>query len=164
MMVEAAGSGLTADILRAGDVAAVGDHRMVAGYWITDGELYRVNLDGWIESAGPEGLMHLLAASDSHRARLEQRIVCATTHRATARIADLFLAVHNAAPQPSIKLSQEQMGSMLGLRRTTVNGSCRTLELGGGTRTRRGQIRIVDAKVLDQAACGCRCAGTVAAA
>lgn len=164
MMTEAAGSGLTADILSAGDVAATGDHRVVAGRWITDGELYRVNLDAWLESAGLEGLMHLLAASDRHRARLEQRVACATTHRATARIADLFLAIHNAAPRPSIKLSQEQMGGMLGLRRTTVNGSCRTLELGGGTRTRRGQIRIVDATVLDKAACGCRCSRTVAAA
>jgi CRP-like cAMP-binding protein len=156
LMTDAAGSDLTADILRPGDVAATGDRHAVSGRWITNGELYRVKLETWLESAGNEGLMHLLAASGHRRAMLERRILCATNHRATARVADLFLAVLEAAPQPNIILSQAQLGGMLGLRRTTVNGSCRTLELAGGTRTRRGQIRIVDPRILDKAACGCR--------
>lgn len=164
LATEAVGSEIAAEILGPGQLLAIGAERTVSGRWITEGELYRVGLADWFESAGQDGMLHLLAAADHRRAGLERRIVCATTHRATARVADLFLSIHEASPQPSILLSQEQMGGMLGLRRTTVNGSCRTLELGGGTRTRRGQIRIIDAKPLALAACGCRVAAVGAPA
>lgn len=156
LMTDASGAELAAEILAPGEVVATGASRPISGRWITDGELYRIKMDAWMENAGREGLLHLLAGSDRRRAVLERRLVCATNHLATARVADLILSVHEAAPRPNIPLSQEQLGAMLGLRRTTVNGSCRTLETQGGTRTRRGQIRIVDAKILAQTACGCR--------
>lgn len=156
---DAAGSGLAAEILGPGDVVATGSCRPVTGRWITDGEVFRVSLQHWTDSAGMEGVSHLLEASDRRRAILERRILCATTHRATARIADLFLSVHEAAPTPQILLSQERLGMMLGLRRTTVNGSCRALEDSGALRTKRGGIRLMDVDILERAACGCRCAG-----
>lgn len=152
----AAGSEVTGEILGPGDVVATGAPQPVSGRWITDGEFYRIDLAAWIESAGQQGVRYLLDASDERRQRLERQILCATTHMATARVADLFLAIHEAAPIPGIMLSQEQLGAMLGLRRTTVNGSCRALELSGASRTRRGGVRLVDTQILAGAACGCR--------
>jgi len=156
LSLDAPGSDLTADLLGPGDVLAAGGPRTASGRWITDGELYCVDMEAWIETVGAEGVAHLLAAVERRRMGLERRILCASTHRATARVADLFLAIHEASPGPAIALSQERLGEMLGLRRTTVNGSCRALEIGGASRTRRGQIRIVDEALLAQAACGCR--------
>lgn len=156
LSLDAAGSQLAADLLGPGDVLTTGASRSLSGQWITDGELFRVSLTDWVETAGMDGMSHLLAAADRRRAAVERRVLCATTHRATGRVADFILAVHEIAPRPSIALSQERLGGMLGLRRTTVNGSCRDLELGGASRTRRGQIRVIDAGVLAEVACGCR--------
>lgn len=156
LSLDASGSDLTADVLGPGDVLAAGGPRTASGRWITDGELYSVDKGAWTEAVGAEGVAYLLAAVERRRMGLERRIFCASTHRATARVADLFLAIHEASPGPAIALSQERLGRMLGLRRTTVNGSCRALEIGGASRTRRGQIRIVNESLLAQAACGCR--------
>lgn len=148
-------SELVAEILGPGRVVTTGGPRPITGQWITDGELYRVDLEEWLQHAADEGLALLLTAADERRAQLERRILCTASHLATARVADLFLSIQGAAAQPNILLSQETLGSMLGLRRTTVNGSCRALELGGATRTRRGRIRITHPDLLAQAACGC---------
>lgn len=156
LALEAEGSDLAADLLAAGGLVASGAPRTVLGQWITDGELYRVSTDDWLMKAGTDGLGHLLAASDVRRGMLERRLHCATAHRATARLADLFLMVHEATGQSDIPLSQARLATMLGLRRTTVNGSCRALEQAGGLRTRRGHVRIQDAAALSAAACGCR--------
>ena len=159
LAIETGGSALAADILRPGDVAATGSAREVSGQWITAGELYQVKLSDWLENAGVEGLTHLLDAADARRGTLERRVLCATEHRATARVADLLLTVQGAVSQSDIQLSQERLGTMLGLRRTTVNGSCRALEAAGASRTKRGHIRIIDEKRLAILACGCRHAG-----
>lgn len=159
LALEAEGSDLAADLLGAGDLVTSGAPRTVVGHWISDGELYRVSTDAWLAKAGIDGMAHLLAASDARRAMLERRLHCATVHRATARLADLFLTIHEATGQSDIALSQARLATMLGLRRTTVNGSSRALEQAGGLRTRRGHIRIRDVSSLTAAACGCRRAG-----
>jgi len=156
LAVDAADTRLTADLLGQADVISTGEGPGFRGQWITDGEAYCAAPGAWFDKAGTEGSTYLLTGLRSRLARVERRILCATGHRATARVADLFLTVHETAPGPGIPLSQERIGAMLGLRRTTVNGSCRTLEAGGGTRTRRGQVRVTDAAALAQAACGCR--------
>lgn len=152
----AGGADLTADVLGPGDVIATGAPRLVTGHWITAGEVYRVGLDDWMRRAGADGLVHLLEGADRRRAVLERRLVCATGHLATARVADLLLSIQRAAPGAGILLSQARLGAMLGLRRTTVNGSCRELEQAGAFRTTRGKIRILDLARLTAAACGCR--------
>ena len=159
LALEAEGSELAADILSAGALVASGAPRTVVCRWITDGELYRVSTDAWLAKAGMDGMAHLLAASDARRAVLERRLHCATVHRATARLADLILTIHEATGQSDIELSQARLAAMLGLRRTTVNGSSRALEEAGGLRTRRGHVRIRDVSSLIGAACGCRQAG-----
>ena len=158
LATEAAGSDLSAEILGPGHVVATGTGRSVAGQWITDGEIYRVALVDWLDRAGEAGMLHLLDAEDRRRARLERRLVCVGRHLATARVADLLLSIHRAAPRQDILLSQERIGDMLGLRRSTVNGSCRALEGAGGARTGRGKIRILDASGLTKTACGCHAA------
>jgi len=149
-------TGVAAEIVGPGGWVVSGGSRPVRGQWITDGEIYRAALGDWRDRSGPEGLAHLLEAADNRRVVLERRLICAVRHLSTARVADLFLAIHEAAPGAEIQMSQGQVGGLLSLRRTTVNASCRLLEQGGGSRTRRGRVRVVDAARLAVTACGCR--------
>ena len=81
---------LTAELLGPGDVAATGTERPVAGQWVTEGEIYRVSLPDWLDRAGAAGMQHLLNAEDRRRVRLERRLVCASRHLASARVAEAF--------------------------------------------------------------------------
>jgi CRP-like cAMP-binding protein len=101
LSLDAPGSDLTADLLGPGDVLAAGGPRTASGRWITDGELYCVDMEAWIESVGAEGVAHLLAAVERRRMGLERRILCASTHRATARVADLSGARDRPLPGTS---------------------------------------------------------------
>ncbi|MFC7379258.1 Crp/Fnr family transcriptional regulator [Brevundimonas sp. GCM10030266] len=154
--VHVGASGLSADILGPGDVLATGAHRPISGEWISDGRLYRTTLRDWTETAGVEGLSHLLDGVDQRRESLERGLACAARHLATERVADLLVAVQAATGLAAARLSQDRLGRMLGLRRTTVNASCRALQQAGVIRTVRGQIRIHSVSELEAAACGCR--------
>ena len=156
LCVHVGGSGLSSDILGPGDVLSTGSGRRVAGDWITDGLVYRTSLADWTETAGVDGLSHLLEAVDRSKARLERGLRCASRHRATERVADLLCALHDVTGLTTAPLSQERLGVMLGLRRTTVNASCRALHDAGLTRTARGQIRLTSIDALRNTACGCR--------
>lgn len=151
-------STLTAAILGAGDVAATGSDRSIRGGWIVDGQLYRTSREDWLETAGPEGLSYLLEAADRGRDGLERGLVCAASHLAVERVADLLTALHEATGLHAAPLSQDRLAQMLGLRRTTVNASCRALQARQLTRTVRGRIRLIDIGGLRRVSCGCRTA------
>ena len=155
LVVEGPG-GIAGDILGPGAIVATGTPRPINGLWLTDGELFRAPPEDWQEKAGHEGLLHLLTGADERRAALERRLHCASTHRATSRVADALMALQEAGQCAKIRMSQQHLGQMLGLRRTTVNSSCRELEEAAVTHTRRGSIHIVDPLALDARACGCR--------
>jgi len=154
--VKADGSDVVTEILRPGDFLATGAAGETLGCWITDGEVYRASLNAWLDLGGTAGFVHMMTAVENRRGALSRRLLCAIEHRATARVADLLLAIHEAAPGQPILLSQERLGGMLGLRRTTVNASCQILETVGGSRNSRGKMRVTDALALAAAACGCR--------
>lgn len=155
LSLDADGSGLSAGLAVAGDVVAAGSGMGVSGAWITDGELYRTTLTDWLERSGEAGLLHLLTASERRSRAVRRQVACVARHRATARVADLLLTVHMAAGASRIRLSQDRFGAMLGLRRTTVNASSRTLHDLGAIRTMRGEVRILDGVKLAGIACGC---------
>ena len=151
-----AGSELTAEFLSPGDMMSSGCDIVPTGSWITDGEIYRADRGAWLARGGAPAFEHMLQALDARRSAVSRRLHCAVVHRATPRVADLILAIDDAAPGAPILMSQERLGGMLGLRRTTVNACCQMLEEQGALHTLRGKVRVVDAQRLDEAACGCR--------
>lgn len=148
-------TGVAAELLGPGGWVVSGGKLPVRGRWITDGEIYRVALEDWRARSGPDGILYMVEAADHRRVALEHRLICSLRHLSTARVADLLLTVHKAAPGLRIRMSQGQLGAWLSLRRTTVNASCRALEQRGGLRTRRGEVRVVDPARLAETACGC---------
>ena len=54
-----------------------------------------------------------------------------------------------------IPLTQEFLGQMLGVRRTTVTVAARLLQSAGMIRYRRGLVQVVDRPALEEIACEC---------
>jgi len=72
-----------------------------------------------------------------------------------ARLCRWLLQTHDCIDGDMIPLTQEFLGQMLGVRRTTVTIAARLLQTAGLIRYRRGHIQIIDRPALEDIACEC---------
>jgi CRP-like cAMP-binding protein len=80
---------------------------------------------------------------------------CNLLHQAEARLSRWLLTANDRTGSEGLNLTQEFLGTMLGVRRTTVNLVVSLLEGRGLVHSVRGRIRIVDRERLEQSACDC---------
>src|SRR4051794_5614907 len=66
-----------------------------------------------------------------------------------------LLQAHDCMDGNDIPLTQEFLGQMLGVRRTTVTLAAQLLQSGGLIRYRRGHIQILDRPALAELSCEC---------
>ena len=66
-----------------------------------------------------------------------------------------LLQTHDCIDGNDIPLTQELLGQMLGVRRTTVTIAARLLQTAGLIRYRRGHIQTLDRGALEEVACEC---------
>jgi CRP-like cAMP-binding protein len=87
----------------------------------------------------------------------QQIAACNASHDAVARLARWLLQTQDRLHPntPTIALTQEFLGQMLGTRRTTVTLVARALQTAGLIQYRRGKIEIIDRPGLEEAACEC---------
>jgi CRP-like cAMP-binding protein len=85
----------------------------------------------------------------------QQSAACNASHTADARLARWLLRAHDLSGSDLLPLTQEFLGQMLGLRRTSVTLVARTLQQAGLIRYSRGRIQIADLQGLNDAACEC---------
>lgn len=88
-------------------------------------------------------------------AQIQQGSACNAFHEAEARLARWLLQTADRIDSPIIPLTQEFLGQMLGVRRTTVTLIASGLQKRGLIRYRRGKIEIVDRPGLERCACEC---------
>jgi CRP-like cAMP-binding protein len=88
-------------------------------------------------------------------AQIQQGAACNAFHEAEARLARWLLQTSDRIDSPVIPLTQEFLGQMLGVRRTTVTLIAGGLRIRGLIRYRRGKIEIVDRPGLERCACEC---------
>jgi CRP-like cAMP-binding protein len=88
-------------------------------------------------------------------AQIQQGSACNAFHEAEARLARWLLQTQDRIDSPIIPLTQEFLGQMLGVRRTTVTLVASNLQKRGLIRYRRGKIEIVDRARLERCACEC---------
>src|SRR5262249_54294418 len=81
-------------------------------------------------------------------AQVQQSVACNALHAIEARLCRWLLQAHDCIDGDAIPLTQELLGQMLGVRRTTVTIAARLLQAGGLIRYRRGLIQILDRKAL----------------
>jgi CRP-like cAMP-binding protein len=88
-------------------------------------------------------------------AQIQQSVACNALHTLEARLCRWLLQTHDCVDGDTIPLTQEFLGQMLGVRRTSVTLAARLLQSAGMIRYRRGHIQVVDREGLEDAACEC---------
>jgi CRP-like cAMP-binding protein len=84
-----------------------------------------------------------------------QSVACGTLHPAEMRLARWLLMLHDRAARDELRLTQDFLADMLGVRRATVALSLRAMREDGLVAQRRGRIVILDRKGLEARSCEC---------
>ncbi len=87
--------------------------------------------------------------------QVAQSAACAHLHRAEQRCCRWLLMTRDRMPSGDFLLTQEFLGMMLGVRRTTVTDVMGGLQKAGLVRYRRGHVTILDEEALRERACEC---------
>jgi CRP-like cAMP-binding protein len=97
----------------------------------------------------------LLLYTQALMTQISQCVVCASTHKITARCARWILQTDDRVVESEFLLTHEFLGLMLGVRRATVSEAAQELQSRGLIVYRRGLITVVDRSGLEKAACEC---------
>jgi CRP-like cAMP-binding protein len=84
-----------------------------------------------------------------------QIAACNAMHGASARLCRWLLQSADRTGSEEVPLIQEFLAQMLGVRRTTVTLLAHGMQVGGLIKYRRGHIKILDRKGLEERACEC---------
>ncbi|CAN7218232.1 Crp/Fnr family transcriptional regulator [Phenylobacterium sp. LjRoot219] len=87
-----------------------------------------------------------------------QFVACNALHAVEARLCRTILEALERSCDGSHTLpaTQEALAQMLGVQRTTVTAAVSALQAAGALRTARGQVEVLELRVIEQAACPCR--------
>jgi CRP-like cAMP-binding protein len=88
-------------------------------------------------------------------AQAQQSAACNATHNIEERLCRWLLRTRDLVGGDVFALTQEFMAQMLGVRRTGVTLAAHHLQKIGLIEYQRGQVRILDAEGLQEAACEC---------
>jgi CRP-like cAMP-binding protein len=92
-------------------------------------------------------------------AQIIRTVACNGKHVLEARLCRWLLMVRDRVDGETLNLTQEFLGQMLGVQRTSVNLAARTLQEAGLVTYSRGRITIIDRAGLEEAACECYAIG-----
>ena len=87
--------------------------------------------------------------------QVAQSAACIQFHRVEQRWCRWLLMTRDRMPGGDFLLTQEFLGMMLGVRRTTVTDAMGSLQKAGLIRYRRGHVTILDPEALRRRACEC---------
>ena len=125
-----------------------------------------VQLPGW---ASAIDVGHLKAAAQKSQtireifarheefitAQAQQAAACNATHTLPARMARWLLRVRDLTGSDQMNLTQEFLGQMTGVQRTSVSGIATILQDAGVIRYSRGRIEVTDLSGLEAMSCEC---------
>jgi hypothetical protein len=124
-----------------------------------------VQISGVASVIRAERLRDFVLADEAMRSRLmrheqvlfasaQQSAACNASHDAEARLCRWLLRMRDLAGD-DLSVTQEFLGQMIGVRRTSVSLIASTLQTAGLIRYRRGHIRILNVDALNESACEC---------
>ncbi|MDO9564696.1 MAG: Crp/Fnr family transcriptional regulator [Bradyrhizobium sp.] len=87
--------------------------------------------------------------------QVAQSGACANLHHLEQRCCRWLLMTRDRMPSDEFLLTQEFLGMMLGVRRTSVTDVMGSLQRAGLIRYRRGHVTILDRQALKQRSCEC---------
>ena len=88
-------------------------------------------------------------------AQAQQSAGCNASHTVEARMCRWLLRIRDLTGSDDMKLTQEFLAQMLGVRRTSVSLIAGTLQEAGFIKYRRGHITLLDIAQLQEGACEC---------
>jgi len=88
-------------------------------------------------------------------AQVQQSVACNALHALEVRLCRWLLQTRDCMDVDVIPLTQQFLGQMLGVRRTTVTIAARLLQSAGLIRYRRGHIQILDRAALEHSSREC---------
>jgi CRP-like cAMP-binding protein len=152
------------------ETALVGNDGVVNGMAALDGKisLYKgiVQIAGSASVIAPDILRSiaskyepvrslLLRHEQSLFAQAQQSAACNASHSVEARICRWLLRMRDLAQSDDLKLTQEFVAEMLGVRRTSVCLVASTLQHAGLIKYSRGNLHILNVEGLRSASCEC---------
>ena len=102
-----------------------------------------------------EALKLLMSFYRSLMTQISQRCVCNTRHTVLERLCCWLLMVHDRVGGGNLRLTQEMIASRLGARRAGITVAAGVLQAMQAIEYRRGQLHIIDRKMLEHAVCEC---------
>jgi CRP-like cAMP-binding protein len=115
-----------------------------------DARLFRGELDH-----SPTLNLVMLRYAHAFFNQVAQSAVCAHLHKVEQRCCRWLLMTRDRMPSGDFLLTQEFLGMMLGVRRTTVTEAMGKLQKARLVRYRRGHVTILDHEELERRACEC---------
>lgn len=101
----------------------------------------------------------MLRYTQAFIAQISQTTACNSLHNVEQRLARWLLEVQDRIENNNLKLTQEFIAEMLGVRRSGVTQTAQKLQENGLIRYHRGNVEILDLQGLE--ACSCECFKTV---
>jgi CRP-like cAMP-binding protein len=103
----------------------------------------------------PKLLAMLVRHEQTVYAQAQQSAACFATHQVEARLCRWLLRARDLSGSDYLPFTQEYLGEMLGVRRTSVTAVAHTLQEAGLIKYSRGKIQITDGEGLQETACEC---------
>jgi CRP-like cAMP-binding protein len=97
----------------------------------------------------------LLARYRALVTQVSQRCVCNTRHTILERLCCWLLMIHDRVGGDNLKLTQETIASRVGARRAGITVAAGTLQEAQAIGYRRGQLHIMDRRILEEMVCEC---------
>jgi CRP-like cAMP-binding protein len=88
-------------------------------------------------------------------AQSQQSGACNASHMVEARLSRWLLRTRDLVQSDDLPITQEFLGQMLGVQRTSISIVAGALQKAGLIRDRRGHIKVLDVDGLQEAACEC---------
>jgi CRP-like cAMP-binding protein len=158
-------NGSTSEAGMAGNREVVGVNAFMGGRETTQTE-YIVQIAGSAIKADAQPLLEefdrnkdlrdvLLRYTQALIAQISQTTACNSLHVLDQRLARWLLEAQDRVDSKDLKLTQEFLGHMLGVRRAGVTQAAQKLQERGLIRYYRGHVQILDQQGLEAAACEC---------
>ena len=157
-------SGATAEAAGVGNEGVVGVSLFLRGDTTpstavvqTAGHAYRMDRRLLAQEFNRGGLMQrlLLRYTQALLTQMMQTAACNRHHLVEQQLCRWLLMTLDRAPSHELTLTQEQVASMLGVRREGVTEAAGKLQHGGLISYRRGHITVLDRAGLETHACEC---------
>jgi CRP-like cAMP-binding protein len=103
----------------------------------------------------PSVLAILIRHEQTVYAQAQQSAACMATHHVDARLCRWLLRARDLSGSDVLPFTQEFLGEMLGVRRTSVSVVAHTLQQAGMLKYVRGKIQITNVDSIRQTACEC---------